>query len=736
MSAWSKEILAGVDTFHINGCPGQIAIFGTHAEAIIMGADKHDVILAVAQYNNGRIAVFSHDSYGYEICQLGGNDPNRNGGDNDDGSNSGDSSSEDGEECENDENVNLVLHKNLRKWLTFDKKPDNELKILEVADISEDIDFEKLMTYDIVVCYCPEEKCPSNLIEEYLKAGGALVHATTPWGFIQLNPNMTIIDFPYLRILHAAGITLLGGVAELGGRKCLPTNNAKLNEARLTFSFHDQDDIVRFLENTHQLAKLNKNKCFDQCEQNDLVCNLWPRVCESVEKMCPSNGIKSENIFQKLILDTWNNIVCMRNECCKAPGIKVFPGDFEDLPPLIDKEVHFESKFEEVHVTSCYVPAGREVTVEVKRLVNNWKILIGAHTDCLDLVKVNRWPVICKKIDLLQSGSVTFSSPYGGCLYFMSSNRGDGVIDATVRNVVPCPEFDLSDPATAKNWSERNNCPGLWANLSGKHVIFTFPRASILKLDDPTNILKMFDELIGHYHNLRQTDVNDYRKIWIVADKQPVAGYMHAGYPIVTHLDVANDNEECFLLKESSFKKGLFWGIFHEIGHNMQLPEWTFEGTGEVTCNIFTLYGMQMMCGIDPWIHPWLKDNLPRALKYLNEVEPSFEEWKSCPEVGLFVFAQLIKYFGWDMLKKLFASFKSYRPKLNSEQDKIDRWFLISSELSGFNLAPLAYLWAIPLSVGARDVMAKQPIFQFPEKDPLLDLVPGRVNHVKNYFLK
>ncbi|CAF4539274.1 unnamed protein product, partial [Rotaria magnacalcarata] len=40
----------------------------------------------------------------------------------------------------------------------------------------------------------------------------------------------------------------------------------------------------------------------------------------------------------------------------------------------------------------------------------------------------------------------------------------------------------------------------------------------------------------------------------------------------------------------------------------MQRDWWTFDGTGEVTVNIFTLHAMNIICHIQPWIHPWLDE--------------------------------------------------------------------------------------------------------------------------------
>jgi hypothetical protein len=65
------------------------------------------------------------------------------------------------------------------------------------------------------------------------------------------------------------------------------------------------------------------------------------------------------------------------------------------------------------------------------------------------------------------------------------------------------------------------------------------------------------------HHELRGTNVNDYRRERVVNDMQPSAGYMHSGYPIVTHLDCCqNEYEECIFDAKKLKQKGC-WGLFH-----------------------------------------------------------------------------------------------------------------------------------------------------------------------------
>ncbi|ESO02575.1 hypothetical protein HELRODRAFT_150637, partial [Helobdella robusta] len=254
--------------------------------------------------------------------------------------------------------------------------------------------------------------------------------------------------------------------------------------------------------------------------------------------------------------------------------------------------------------------------------------------------------------------------------------------------------------SSRKSWKESKNSTGLWADISGRYVTITVPSASVRNLEDPGPVMSMYDTLLKHYHDLRGTDIDKHRKMWIVADEQPVAGYMHAGYPIVTHMDVADPKRDNFLLNEQGIKTKTesFWGIFHEIGHNMQQGEWTFEGTGEVTVNIFTLYAMKQIGNMETWIHPWLKKHVEAGIKYVNH-GADFNTWKKEPGTALLIYAQLVNAFGWSIFKQVFRRYQNLpaveKPKNN--QEKMDKWFVIFSEECKFNLAPLAIYWGFPI---------------------------------------
>src|SRR6218665_1797693 len=193
--------------------------------------------------------------------------------------------------------------------------------------------------------------------------------------------------------------------------------------------------------------------------------------------------------------------------------------------------------------------------------------------------------------------------------------------------------------------------------------------------------------------------------------------------------------ETGFSFERFCFSGGEHWGVFHEIGHNMQRREWMFKGTGEVTVNIFTLYAMDEICHLEPWIHKWLQRKLSSTEKFLKN-GTDFQVWKSSPGVALFVYAQLAHEFGWESYRKVFRRYLVMsdieRPTI--DQQKIDTWFSMFSEIVGCNLAPLASFWNIPLSLDAVGQLHTAFPVGFLPDDEVTRFVPDRVNDVLQKF--
>lgn len=231
----------------------------------------------------------------------------------------------------------------------------------------------------------------------------------------------------------------------------------------------------------------------------------------------------------------------------KADRIYKFPGTFEEIPELEDISVKLSSDgTKRRYPTGYYLPAGTVLEVIWEGNQIPWKLYIGVHYDNLqniDSAKVFKWwPMIISKTYLgptetdACNTSKRVCSPFGGLIYMGCAKAGPGdQITISMRNVVRSPMFTYE---TAEQWKNNSKNPGLWCDVVGKRIAFTLPSKSVRNLPDLAETMKIRDAIVDTYIELLGKDASGGRGEWVVSDLQPSKGYMHSGYPIVTHLDV------------------------------------------------------------------------------------------------------------------------------------------------------------------------------------------------------
>ena len=144
------------------------------------------------------------------------------------------------------------------------------------------------------------------------------------------------------------------------------------------------------------------------------------------------------------------------------------------------------------------------------------------------------------------------------------------------------------------------------------------------------------------------------------------------------------------------------------MGHNHQNRDWTFDGTVEVTVNLFSLYIQETVCGIktteDRRIG--LEARAARIQEFLKTREKK-------PFVYLVMYVQMKEAFGWDAFKSVFAEYRALaeneRPKTDDE--KRDQWLVRFSKTVGRDLGPFFESWEVPTSEAARRSIGDLPVW-------------------------
>jgi hypothetical protein len=190
----------------------------------------------------------------------------------------------------------------------------------------------------------------------------------------------------------------------------------------------------------------------------------------------------------------------------------------------------------------------------------------------------------------------------------------------------------------------------------------------------------------------------------LVVDVQAGAGHRQSAYPMACLPDAPP------LLLDPARWKAEAWSPFHELGHNHQSQDWTFDGAGEATGNLFALYVLEKVCGkaIDD-DERFLQGARDAAWRdHVEGHDASFDRWKGNPLLALMLYIDVQQEFGWEPFQKAFREYRSLkdheRPK--NDDEKRDQWLVRLSRACDADLSFLFSAWGVPVSDAARGAAA------------------------------
>jgi hypothetical protein len=405
----------------------------------------------------------------------------------------------------------------------------------------------------------------------------------------------------------------------------------------------------------------------------------------------------------------------------KSPYADQFPGAVPtDAPRVTGQSVHVNfdySTFDYLRQgtvpknwisTGIYAPAGEWVTVQVPEGTQHLDVQVGAHTD--NLTSKTEWerpPVITQRKPLLP-GENRIRSPYGGLIYLIPTKPQPGVEkNIEISGGVQAPYYILGETSPDQWQVAVRDYPAPWAELQGRRVILTLPSEYIRQLGDPQQLLEKWDAIVDYTEEVAGLSPNQplpHKSIDLpfryVADRQISAGYMHAGYPIMFHIDPSAGHA----VDISRVTQG-GWGFWHETGHEYQQGAWNWNVTGEITVNIYSLYVQEKFGNSSNLLirNAEGKDFYDRAFDYIESDIPN-KSFGSSGQLDLFgylvMFRQLSLAYGWDFYAELHKAYRelpaSQLPATN--QEEIDTFVIMASKTAGENLTEFFDKWALPYS--------------------------------------
>jgi hypothetical protein len=311
------------------------------------------------------------------------------------------------------------------------------------------------------------------------------------------------------------------------------------------------------------------------------------------------------------------------------------------------------------------------------------------------------------------SAPATVSSGLGGLVTIrVPKDAKAGPLAFSLSGGVAAPVY-VAGKTDLKQWrSEIRKYPAPWAELVSDRIILALPSRYLRDLDDPDQVMQAWSEIIGKAAELcGGVDRNRYRAERIVFDRQTAAGYMHSSYPVAAPQDRSVEQAvDARALREEGN-----WGFFHEYGHNHQHDLWALPGTGETTCNLWSVYlfeewvGKPREEGHDS-VRPL--DRKQRMNAYFEGGRNFEEDWSVW--TALETYLQVQEAFGWEPFKKVFAEYntlpESEWPK--TQQEKNDQWVIRLSRACGTNLAPFWKTWNVPLSDSVSEALSDLPVWE------------------------
>ena len=713
-------LLNGVAEIGAPGVPGSLCIYGSGAFPVIVGAisDVRAPVMAAGRWQAGRIVALGHDGYftrptleSLDTGRLITNALHWTAG-----------------EVQTGPRIGVVGAAGLHAWL---KESGHDV-------VDADLTPDSLGAVDVVAVVMWNQSAPEiEALSAFVRGGGGLVTAVTGWGWAQLHPHLDLVsDYAGNRLLAHAGIRwshdYLGRTSPEGyavdgpppelthAGTALEAVEAHANDRRTL----TQPEIVQALD-----SLLRAIRCLpaddallaprlDALVERDERDIRWP----SAEQPVGQADVIARLAATLFVLEqsrTPPESVRAHPMAADFPG----PGPVPDDAPRITRSYTVDTAVPRWHSTGLYAAPGELVTVTVPTEVaatGGFHVRVGAHSDRIwHRSEWTRMPEISRRF-LISATETLVANAFGGLIYVEVPAEADlGSVAIKIEGAVAAPLFVLGETDLNAWREEIRHAPAPWAEIAGRNMIVTTDADEVRGLDNPAAVAEAWDRVL---------DLSAELAAWpsparssperFVVDQQISVGYMHAGYPLMAHLD-----QQANLVNTEHLRSECNWGFYHEVGHNHQVAEWTFDGTVEVTVNLFTLYVYEFLCGI-----PVAENESGSAAfraKQMSRYDfdnPDFEQWKREPFLALVMYEQLQQAFGWDAFRQVFATYRSLpeAERTKSDDEKRNQWMVRFSRQVGRNLGPFFEEWGVPTSQEARDSIADLPVWLPP------DFPPGR----------
>ena len=697
------KLLAGVSALPKLGAPGPIAIWGITAFPVIATGGEEGkaetALVAAAGFEKGRIVLFGHNSY---LAPDGTNEASAG-----------------------------ALLVNAVKWGTQKQKPrvgTNDTKSaafltakgFDVKKLTGGPEKKNIHNFDVLVLNAQgiTGESDGRDVLEFVKGGGGLVAGMTGWAFEQTSGGKRLNTGHALNIaLAAAGIAFtdagIGKDKEFSPRTDLPTlmnaqaaldailRTQKGGAALTPEEFAQGSSAIQLA-----LAAQPPGRSAFQIATLATLAGSSPVVPTEKKPLTLAKDAAARN---RLGIETRILKTAAAPDIKAHPAAKEFPGLAPSDAPRVTHDVAIHPNIPGWASTGLWVNAGDQITVKVPAAMagKGFAVRIGCHSDSLyHLDKWERAPEITRSVPMEKESTVA-ANAFGGLVFIEVPEKANGTPDFNVNiaGAIEAPLFVLGRDDDAKWNSTIKLRKAPWTEFACDKVILCCPTEHARHVTNPTELMNFWTRVVDAQDEISNQAKDRKRPERYVCDVQISAGYMHSGYPIMVPVSAADE------MITFNKQKAPGWGYYHELGHNHQRGDFTFDGTGEVTNNVLGMYVIEYVLGRD-----YLTGHGAIAPKKLEEhiaaikkAGNKFALWKSEPFVALTTYIQLVQGFGWESWRAYLHSFAdaSFGPAPKNDDEKRDQFLVRYSKVTKKNLGDFFDFWGIPVSSSAKAEVAK-----------------------------
>jgi hypothetical protein len=702
-SAERAKLLAGVPPLPKLGAPGPIAIWGPAAFPVIATSgeegEAETALVAAAEFEKGRIVLFGHNSY---LEPSGGNEAS----------------------------VGALLL-NAVKWSTQKQKPrigTNDAKSeaflkakeFDAKKLARGPEKKNLHEFDVLVLNAQSitAGAEGRDVLDFVKGGGGLIAGMTGWAFEQTSGGGRLNTGNALNVaLAAAGIAFTDASLGKGSEFSVRTELPALMNAQLAL-----DAMLRAQIGGAPLAPADFAQGSSAIQlalaaqppgrQAFHVAALGAIAGGTAAIPTAKNPLTQEKdaaARNRLGIETRILRIAAAADIKPHPAAREFPGLAPADAQRVKREVTVRPNIPGWTSTGLWANAGDPVTVKVPASVagKGFSVRIGCHSDSLH--RLNKWkraPEITRSVPIEGEDTVA-ANAFGGLVFIEVPGNAKVTADfnVTISGAIEAPLFVLGKDDDAKWNSTLKLRKAPWAEFACDKVILCCPTENARKVTNPTKLMAFWTKVVDAQDEISNQARDRKRPERIVCDVQISAGYMHSGYPIMVPVSTA---DEMITFGDG---KAPGWGFYHELGHNHQRGEFTFDGTGEVTNNVLGMYVFHCVLGRDPLTgHPAIAPaKLEKHIRDIRAAGDKFTLWKKDPFIALTTYIQLVEGFGWDAWRAYLHSFAdpSFGPAPKSDAEKRDQFLVRYSAITKRNLGDFFDFWGIPVSSAAKAEAAK-----------------------------